>query len=183
MDTPLWVLEPLSYDIETKSGDNKTLKVAMVIIELPINNTIAYLDMCGKFREAVVYQILAILRTLAGDLTSGVIRSTELKECSNLKDCDLSLVMFIKHYRGSTATVMVPNSDLSDIKESYISALMSELYANKFFKDSLENSSVSKIPMHLVEDSGMFFFAVCGNETTDIDETEIARVKSKIYVA
>ena len=97
--TPIYVANTLEHE-------GKKLKI--FIMELPSNEIINMLDLTGVFVQSIVYQVYEIIKYLLQH------KDDDLK----IKyDFDGILLTFIKHYKGTTQTIVL--SSLDDVVNKY----------------------------------------------------------------
>ena len=91
--TPIYVANTLEHE-------GKKLKI--FVIELPSNEIINMLDLTGVFVQSVVYQVYEIINYLLQH------KDEDLK----IKyDFDGILLSFIKHYKGTTQTIVLSSDE------------------------------------------------------------------------
>ncbi len=167
LPTPIWVLESYTYEDS---------KIARLIVELPNDPILNMLDTRGEFNPAVFNQVMQILQVLKGEIPSGTLMETGILDRVPIieHDCDFSLIMFIKHYRGSSMTAVCKHRSVST---ELITKMNDSSFTNPLFKEA---PFIMKVPMGYVQLDGMIFFTITGHETSDLDESEVSVVRSKI---
>lgn len=149
LDTPIYVFKPLTQD-----GN----KIQLLSVELPIDKVFSYLDMTGQFGAGVLQQVWDSIQSLS------------IHSDSNLKlelDCEVVLLSFIKHYRGSTQTVCISSN--SELFQKY----SDNSKTNKIFKDA---EVVSKYNLQaFLNDNNLVF----GVSTRDSNTSKWEELKSK----
>ena len=121
LDTPIYVFKPL-----TQNGN----KIQLLSVELPFDKDLSYLDMTGQFGPGVLQQVWESIQSLTEN------SNPELK----LElDCDVVLLSFIKHYRGSTQNICIA-SDSNVFQKYQDNALTNKLFqdAEPFLKYNLQ---------------------------------------------
>lgn len=106
-DCPTWVLEKITYH---------DLVVRPVVIELPQDKTLHYLDVTGKFNEGVTPQFCQLIHTIRGTPPSGTLIRADAKLPDIGDDDEILVLMFIKHYQQSTASISVPTTEIGNDK-------------------------------------------------------------------
>jgi len=161
IETPMWELNDIHND---------SLKILPLICELPYNELFSRLEFSGTFNDAIINQLVTLIRQLQGHTPSGGIAKIDFKATLN-DDYDIILIMLQKHYSGSTRTLALAlnekgNDDISKYDNEYTA---------KFYK----NGNISKkhnVSLNLTKK--VIRFAYFGPDK--VTEKDIARLKSKI---
>ena len=117
-DSPMWTLKTTEYN---------GIKIKPLLVILPNNNKLLQIEKKQVCYQAIVKQIIDIIFTLNGKITSGVIIREDIINKYNkglFADEDIILLCFIKHYYGTTSTSIIPltkkgfdkNTIFSDVK-------------------------------------------------------------------
>jgi hypothetical protein len=117
---PIWIHKQIDWD---------GAKICTIIVELPDDPYLSWIDKSGQFKGAIVDQMLNILKAYNGTATSNVLVRSDAKINNNAiytSDCDILLMHFIKHYQCSTQTA---SAFLNDVE----------------FKKYVERSATDKI--------------------------------------
>ena len=113
LDTPIYVFKPVTHEGTT---------IQLMSVELPFDKDLSYLDMTGQFGQGVLQQVWDSIQSLSEH------SNPELK----LElDCDVVLLSFIKHYRGSTQNICIaPDANL-------FQKYQDNTQTNKLFQDAV----------------------------------------------
>ena len=152
-DAPLWFLESITLD---------EIRISLAICELPNNILLHQIDHLGNFRPAVINQIMPIVNTLLKGVSKNKLMMANLDNTKFLKkiksnsDEEILLILFQKHYKGSTQTsCVVINSELVKSKPKLIQKLHDCNITNKYFKGG---KVVIKYDMKMyINGNGLFF--------------------------
>lgn len=161
IETPMWELD----DIQD-SG----LNILPLICELPSDPLFSKLEFTGQFNDAIINQLVNLIRQLQGHMPSGGLMKMDFK--ATLKDdYDMILIMLQKDYSCSTRTLALA---LNDKGNEDISKYDNE-YTAKFYK----NGTISqKHDVSLDLRDGVIRFAYFGKKNITDDDT--TRLKKKI---
>jgi len=121
IDTPLYVMKTICND---------NLRIKVMVVELPSDAFMSYLDFTNQFEPAVINQVLNIIFIMIGDINSGVLFKPESLNTIK-KDFDCLLISFIKHYRQTTQNIFVDFSDNENLQ-----TYNDTIFTNKIIKSS-----------------------------------------------
>ena len=149
LDTPIYVFKPITHE---------DYKIQLFSVDLPFGKDLSYLDMTGQFGPGVLQQVWDSIQSLS--VSSKPDLKLEL-------DCDVVLLSFIKHYRGSTQTVCISSN--SELFQKY----SDNSKTNKIFKDA---EVVSKYNLQaFLNDKNLIF----GVSTRDSNISQWEELKTK----
>lgn len=167
IETPLWILEQI---------DDQDLKIGLVIVELPEHKTLEYIDLNGHFQPAILNQLLQVLMMMRGEPMNGALMNAEA--ISKFPEFqvgeDLILLQFQKHYFGSTQTACIPLSKIAEEK-AYI--FSDHMMTNQYFQEA---NFLLKYNLNIILEPNNIAFSLNGFGDSDIEETEVAKVKATI---
>ena len=161
LETPIWVLDDINND---------NLKILPLICELPTNELFSRLEFSGTFNDAIINQLVGLIRQLQGHIPYGGIQKVDFKPTIN-DNYDVILLMLQKHYSGSTRTLALALNDKgnNDI-EKY-----DNTYTAKFYKEGTL-SNKHNVSLNLTD--GVIRFAYFGS--SNATNEDFTRLKAKI---
>ena len=144
------------------------LSVGIYIMELPKTDILNYLDMYGHFNQAIIHQVLDIIKTRMGHVVNNMLIKTDVyNKYDKLEPVDTILLTFIKHYRGSTQTVAIALNDKID------EDLNDNQKTSKLIKQTFNQcSKVIKMDMCMITTEASIYFGFNKEEEVNTSELE-----------
>ena len=150
LDTPMYVMDTINHE---------GIKLKVIVVELPVHEFLAQLDMFGHFQPAIFNQIY--------DTIIGLNNLTNNNKL--VKDYDYILLSFIKHYNMATRNIFVKDN-LSDDDPELIEKYMDTLKTNNIIKN-MKPIEKYKILAFINSEEGAIVFA-SSDKDNDVSKWE-----------
>lgn len=157
-ETPLWVLEPVNID---------GTKVGLYVVQIPAIPILGMIDYSGQFNNAVAYQVAGMISgSHLGSVLPNFAVRTDLIQREPAED-ELSMILFIKEYRRSTAIVTF-NLNNIEVSPELSKKLEDTIKCNSIFRDKMKLTT-TRYNMSLLIKDDILTFGLFGKE----DDVEV----------
>ena len=147
------------------------LKSRFYVVILPSVGELHYIDMVGKFNDAINGQITNILRADTGDMLDNVLVLSELIDREN-DDLDYFLILYVKEYLHS---YKISGSICKEKHKGYFKKFNDPIKIIKLFRDNIPKfDNLLDITGHL--NGRRLFFTLSRNENVTVDKLELTKI-------